>query len=135
MVVVQKHQFFGVQASLWSCPTLTSVHDCWKNHSFDYIDLCPNTNIPQKREEVLSNSQRIEKRVITCEQDKRRSFISYFHCHHKEATESLKVPECRLMSHSKATCRLQKNPTVKNLLMKLRHTAWYDSCANYTFGS
>ena len=20
--------------------TLTSVHDCWKNHSFDYIDLC-----------------------------------------------------------------------------------------------
>ena len=21
-------------------PTLTSVHDCWKNHGFDYIDLC-----------------------------------------------------------------------------------------------
>ena len=21
-------------------PTLTSVHDCWKNHSFDYMDLC-----------------------------------------------------------------------------------------------
>ena len=21
-------------------PTLTSMHDCWKNHSFDYTDLC-----------------------------------------------------------------------------------------------
>ena len=21
-------------------PTLTSIHDCWKNHSFDYTDLC-----------------------------------------------------------------------------------------------
>ena len=29
---VQKHQFFGAQ--LYG-PTLTSVHDYWKNHSFD----------------------------------------------------------------------------------------------------
>ena len=21
-------------------PTLTSIHDCWKNHGFDYIDFC-----------------------------------------------------------------------------------------------
>ena len=21
-------------------PTLTSTHDCWKNHSFDYMDFC-----------------------------------------------------------------------------------------------
>ena len=28
----QKYQFF-------SAPTLTSVHDCWKNHSFDYMDI------------------------------------------------------------------------------------------------
>ena len=28
---VQKHQFFGAQLSLWS----TSIHDHWKNHSFD----------------------------------------------------------------------------------------------------
>ena len=31
---VQKHQFFGTQLSLYS-PTLTSVHDYWKNHSLD----------------------------------------------------------------------------------------------------
>ena len=31
--VVQKHQFFGAQLSL--CPTLTSIQDYWKNHSFD----------------------------------------------------------------------------------------------------
>ena len=30
---VQKHQFFGAQSS--SHPTLTSIHDHWKNHSLD----------------------------------------------------------------------------------------------------
>ena len=30
---VQKQLFFGAQLSL--CPTLTSIHDYWKNHSFD----------------------------------------------------------------------------------------------------
>ena len=34
----QKHQFFGLQPSYG--PTLTSIHDYWKNHSFDYTDLC-----------------------------------------------------------------------------------------------
>ena len=32
-VAVQNHQFLGTQPSLWS--NLTSVHDYWKNHSFD----------------------------------------------------------------------------------------------------
>ena len=40
---VQKHQFFGTQLSLWS--TLTSIHDYWKNHSFDWTDLCWQSNI------------------------------------------------------------------------------------------
>ena len=30
----QKHQFFGTQPFL--CPTLTSIHDYWKNHSLIY---------------------------------------------------------------------------------------------------
>ena len=30
---VQKHQFFGTQLSF--SPTLTSIHDHWKNHSLD----------------------------------------------------------------------------------------------------
>ena len=30
---VQKYQFFGAQLSF--CPTLISIHDYWKNHSFD----------------------------------------------------------------------------------------------------
>ena len=34
---VQKHQFFGTQLSLQ--PTLISIHDYWKNHSFDYMNL------------------------------------------------------------------------------------------------
>ena len=35
---VQKHQFFRTQ--LPYSPTLTSIHDYWKNHSFDYVGLC-----------------------------------------------------------------------------------------------
>ena len=34
---VHKHQFFGAHLSLW--PTLTSIHDYWKNHSF-FQDCC-----------------------------------------------------------------------------------------------
>ena len=32
---VQKHQFFGTQLSLYT-PTLTSIHDYWKNHNLDW---------------------------------------------------------------------------------------------------
>ena len=35
---VRKHQFFSTQPSYG--PTLTSIHDYWKNHSFDYVGLC-----------------------------------------------------------------------------------------------
>ena len=34
----QKHQLFGTQLSLF--PTLTSIHDYWKNYSFDWMELC-----------------------------------------------------------------------------------------------
>ena len=35
---IQKHQFFRLRVLYgW---TLTSVHDYWKNHTFDYTDLC-----------------------------------------------------------------------------------------------
>ena len=35
---VQKHQFFVF--SLLYGPTLITIHDYWKNHSFDYTYLC-----------------------------------------------------------------------------------------------
>ena len=38
-----KYQFFGDQPSLGS--TLTSIHDYWKNHSFDYRDLCLQSDV------------------------------------------------------------------------------------------
>ena len=41
--IVQKHQFFSV--SFLYGPTLTSMHDYWKNHSFDYTDLCQPSNV------------------------------------------------------------------------------------------
>ena len=40
---VQKHQFFGTQLSLWS--NLTSIHDYWKNDSFDYTDHSGQSNV------------------------------------------------------------------------------------------
>ena len=39
----QKHQFFGAQLSLWSKSHI--IHDYWKNHSFDYVDLCQQSNV------------------------------------------------------------------------------------------
>ena len=32
--------------SLLYGPTLTSVHDYWKNHIFDYMDLCRQSDVP-----------------------------------------------------------------------------------------
>ena len=37
--IVQKHQFFGVQLSLWS------NFQYWKNHSLDQMDLCWQSNV------------------------------------------------------------------------------------------
>ena len=40
---VQKHQFFSTQFCY--SPTLTSIHDHWKNHSLDSMDLCWQSNV------------------------------------------------------------------------------------------
>ena len=41
-------QFKSISSSAFSLlysPTLTSIHDHWKNHSFDYTDLCWQRNV------------------------------------------------------------------------------------------
>ena len=41
-------QFEGISSSalrLFYCPALTSAHDYWKNHSFDYMDLCRQSHV------------------------------------------------------------------------------------------
>ena len=43
---VQKHQFFGGQLSLWSNSHI--IHDYEKNHSFDYWDLCWQSDVLHK---------------------------------------------------------------------------------------
>ena len=40
---VQKHRFFSTQVSYGQ--TLTSIHEYWKNHSFEYLDLCQQGDI------------------------------------------------------------------------------------------
>ena len=40
---VQKHQLFGT--SFLYTPALTSIHDYQKNHSFDQMDLCWQSNV------------------------------------------------------------------------------------------
>ena len=40
---VWKHQFFAL--SLLYGPTLTSIHDYWKNRSFDWPDLCQQSDV------------------------------------------------------------------------------------------
>ena len=41
---VQKHQFFDSTFFIVQL-SLTSIHDYWKNHSFDQMDLCWQSNI------------------------------------------------------------------------------------------
>ena len=41
--IIQKHQFFTL--SLIYSPTPTSIHDYWKNHSFDKIGLCQQSDV------------------------------------------------------------------------------------------
>ena len=41
--IVQKHQFFGAQPSLWS--NSHTVHDYWKNHSFDYMEFYQQSDV------------------------------------------------------------------------------------------
>ena len=41
--LLQHHISKSINSSVLSFlygPTLTSIHDCWKKHSFDYMDLC-----------------------------------------------------------------------------------------------
>ena len=42
-------QYHNTKASiLWHSlygPTFTSIHDCWKKHSFDYTDLCQQSDL------------------------------------------------------------------------------------------
>ena len=41
--VMEKHQFFSAQFPY--SPTLTSIHDYWKNRSLDQMDLCWQSNV------------------------------------------------------------------------------------------
>ena len=46
--LLQQPQFESISSSLLSLlygPTLTSVHNYWKNHSFDYTDLCCQSDV------------------------------------------------------------------------------------------
>ena len=41
-------QFENINSSVLSLlygSTLTSIHDCWKKHSFDYIDVCQKSDV------------------------------------------------------------------------------------------
>ena len=43
-------QYYNSKASILSfsffdSPTLTSIHNCWKNHSLDQMDLCWQSNV------------------------------------------------------------------------------------------
>ena len=49
-ITIWKHQFFGVQPSLWFSSHIHSWywknHTYLKNHSFDYTDLCQQSDVP-----------------------------------------------------------------------------------------
>ena len=49
----QFESFISLMLSLLNGPTLTSAHDYWKNHSFDYMDLCWQS-FPSKEQESFN---------------------------------------------------------------------------------
>ena len=45
---LQHHSSKSINSSVLSFlygPLLISIHDCWKNHSFDYMNLCQRSNV------------------------------------------------------------------------------------------
>ena len=40
---IQRHQFFS--SKLFYGPTVTSINDYWKNHSFNYMHFCQQTDV------------------------------------------------------------------------------------------
>ena len=58
---VLKHQSLAL--SFLYGPTLTSVHDFWKNHSIDYTDLCQNSDV------LWISSINLEKHKVSVEKD------------------------------------------------------------------
>ena len=44
-IIVQKHQLFGTQLFFFYITTLTFICDYWKNQSFDWMDLCWQSNV------------------------------------------------------------------------------------------
>ena len=41
----QFESIISLELRLLYCPTLTSIHDYWKTHSFDYMKLCQQSDI------------------------------------------------------------------------------------------
>ena len=41
----EKKSINSLALSFLYSPTLTSIHDYWKNHSFDYTDFCWQSNV------------------------------------------------------------------------------------------
>ena len=41
---IQKHEFFSILPFMHG-PTRICMHDCWKNHSFDCMDLCQQSDV------------------------------------------------------------------------------------------
>ena len=80
---VQKHQFFGTLLSLWSS-SLTSIHDYWKNHSLDEMDLCWQNNV--------SAFKMLSRLVVTFLPTSKRLLISWLQ---SPSTVILKPPKIK----------------------------------------
>ena len=82
-------QFKSINSSVLSLfygPTLTFVHDYWKNHSFDYIDLC------QQVMSMLFNT--LSRLVIVFLSRTKHLLISWLHSPSTVIAEPKKICHC-----------------------------------------
>ena len=56
-ITAQKPQFSVL--SLHYCPTLTTIHDYWKNYSFDYMNLCQQSSWLQSPSGVILKPKKV----------------------------------------------------------------------------
>ena len=60
---IRKYQFFSAQPSYR--PTLTFVYNYWKNHSFDYVDLCRQNDVSAFKSVVIAFLRRSKHLLIS----------------------------------------------------------------------
>ena len=95
--------------SLLHGPTLTSLHDSWKNNSFDYMDLCG------KLMSLLFNI--VSRFLIACHPRSKHLLISWLQLMSTVIFEPKKIKSVTVSTFSQSVCHEAVGPDAKTLVV------------------